>query len=513
MKVSKASLCSVPSWSTLFRAWLGALLCLAAAFPSLAAAEPVQIFLPTDRLNPEKGRYDAMRMEVPETDLSKVPGLIQKFSGVMTKPNTGRSWTVPIYLSHATPEAERVTFVEESKKRMAEALPGDKLTFQIRYLGEAPETPEEKEKKILVALDKTAKALPQDETTQAAVELLKEATRQITAEEAATIRNELPALSDPATARELVKYAAVTKSLSTLGGRGAQIWKQGVPTEVGPFLSSLVLVLGDTALCYYATKYETVIGKMMTEHPLPLPQREGLIQRMQEIYTTSETAQIAKGTMGNIVVWGVTFPALFQAAGHFANPGKVALPSGHDVGMMFLTSAVSSGTYVLGFKGFEKMRQKGWTHQPAVDLILRANGFLWVANSLLLSTGDPHAKAIAPYVLGPMWAVYATPAVLGAVLPAKNDRIILVDPNLKNRADLDQIEALEKTHVVDADSASSIRKAIRKAKAAKPIQSSTVSRWAAAATQSALDLSASCYGAFSKLWKGKPPPKEIQAGL
>lgn len=466
--------------------------------PFAVSAETVQLFLPTDRHNPAIGRHDALRIEMQGVDLKDLPALLDRYQPVLPKFDKSNPPVVPIYLSKRTPELVRQQIIQQAKEQLGVRFPDLKIRYSVRYLEDTGADPVTVQQTIMGSIDEAAKTLPQDAATAKAAEILKAATLKL-GENAVSTENDLSQLSDPAVVRNVVGKVSIAKAMVTFMGRSAQLMQQGVDPTLAPILSSVALVGGDTALSYLATKYEVVIGKFMSDHPLPIGEREGVLRRIQELYTKSQVAQMIKGTLGNIGLWGLAVPITMQSLGHFANPTKVALPTGEDISTMFVTSTVSSGLYMAGFQGLEKLRQKGWIHQPAIDLILRANGFLWQLSSLALSSGNPQLKAVVPFILGPMWTVYGTPAVLAPLLPIRNERIVIVDPNLRNRADINQLEALEATHLVDATSSQSLLDGVKAAQAAKEIKTGTISRIAGRVVRGAGDLAANCGEAFSRI--------------
>ncbi len=465
-------------------------------FAPALLAETVQLFVPTNRLNPAPGRSDSLRIEMKDVNLADLPSIIHKLDPVLPTFDAKHPPVVPIYLSHSTPEEQRLEIVREGKRRVSEAFPGLPIKFSVRYLEDVGAGPAAVEKTIVDSIDSAAKLLPQDGDTAKAADILKEATHRL-ARKSEEIRDELPMLSNPATMRKVVAGSAMGKALLSFSARTGQLASAGVPMEVAPILSSIALVGGDTALAYLANKYEIEIANVLTDHPLPIPAREGVLKRIQELYTTSQVAKLAKGTAGNIALWGVGVPSLWQTVAHFASPDKIALPSAATVGSLFSASLTGSLTYMAGIQGFEIMRQKGWIDQPAIDLVLRANGYLWTLGFLALSTGDPHLTAAAPFILGPMYAIYGAPAGLARMLPVRNNRIILVDPNLRNRGDLNQLEALEFTHVADPRE---VERAVLAAQEAEKIKNSRFQELSGKVADGAIGVGAKCLGAMRMLW-------------
>jgi hypothetical protein len=442
---------------------------LALAADDESTAPKFHLFVPTTKANPEKGRADSLRVQFVDVELSQMGDILTGMKAVLPEFKGGRVPTIPFYISRERSPEEQALMVAEARDQFRKAYPGVEPRIQVRYLEEEKVDVEALSKRLDERIDEMAKSLPEDPETRRQIEILHEANlkARLATLEAAKTREGF--FQRPARMRRVVQAIASTKAVLNFTGRVGQAWSAGDQGAV-PVLSGIGLIGAAPALEYFGSRFETEMAEAFSKHSLPAWSESELYKKANDFYTHNPGSQFVKGATLNALLWGVADPALMQLMGHINNPGKIPMVSGENLGVMAAAAFPSAFLYMGGYLGMENLRQKGWMQQPALDLALRSTGVVWQAAEFVLSTGNPHLqKMLLPLLLGPLWTGLAGATLMAGVLPARNDRFVLVDGALGNHEDIHALEALESTRNVER-SISAIEAAVREIETLKPLE-------------------------------------------
>ncbi len=417
-----------------------------------ASAEENQIgfnaFIPTAHYNSVPGRVDPYTMEfhnLRHTDLSNVLDLSKE---ILPTFDAKKPPKLIIYLSKKRSAAEQKEMVEKATEEIQKKYPHLPLKVETRYIQNEIEL-EEASKQIDEAIESAASSSPNDAETEAAKKVLHEANQEAL-KDAKAFENNLPSYLDPANTNKFIEYSAQTNGMLSGVQRTLQLYLSGVQGSPAAVSSAISLVFGDAGYNYLITKYENLVGKWQSEHPLPYAKRLGL-DRLNTIYKESQVARLIKATVTNIPIFSIGVSGLQQMGAHFANPEVNGAYTSVDISRNVNLGLLWAGIYFGGFVGAEKLKQKGQSNQAATDLYRKALGLIYTVNGAVATSGRPEILEFLPYTIGPLWAFTLLPGAVNLTRSTRNDRIILVDNKIDNRNHLNQLENLESTHIHTLD--------------------------------------------------------------
>jgi len=432
-------------------------------------APKFNFYVPTDRMNPAKGRYDALRLQFEDVEAGEMGGILKQSKAVLPKFAPGQVPTIPFYVSRQRSEAEQVAMAEEIRKQFKQAYPDVEPKVQIHYLEKEEVDVEALSKRLNQHLDAIEEKLPKDEQSKALVEALRAANAKALKETLDSLKVREPLLERNSVVTKIIQGVAGARALFTFASRGAQMYEAGNQGAV-PMLAGVAMVAGGPANDYFTLRFEREVDYLLNDHPLfPKALRQGWRERVSDVYQHNEWAKLIKGSLGTAAIWGVLDPISMQALGHVNNPGYIPPVSGEAWIENALTSIPSAFMANGGFIGMDKLRQQGRLKEAHMDLVLRGVGLLWQIAEVFMSTGRPEFKAMVPATLAPIYLSMGAAIVAPLVLPPKNDRFVVVDTALTNHEDIVRKEILESTQKVESKS-DAIQSKVKEVEDMKPIE-------------------------------------------
>ncbi len=383
-----------------------ALLLLCLLWPVSGWCEgPTHLFLPTRFHNPQRDRYDALRLEFRNLSPEDAGAAIARAAeGVLRKDLNNLRYTV--YVS-----------------------PDSSAEEQERYL-----------RSVVDILRKQNISTPYLEVRGAKEEVLESV--RLMSPGVDVVRSRA---MDPEFAKSIIEKSAAAKAWMGAGSRAVQLGITGVDPSIGGAVGAAGLVSLDAVLNYYGTKHETEIERAFQTHKVPFFNSKW--------YETNKLAQFIKGFGANILVWSLGANGVSQLLSHQANPDLNRFPGGTDFGRWAVTGVFGSASYVYGFQGLEKLRQRGWISQSHMDLYLRGLGLVYQITTVANTSGNPELEKWLATLIVPYWGLNALPGIASNAMGIKNDRVVFVDPKWEDRATLDYLEGLESTRVLDGPEA------------------------------------------------------------
>jgi hypothetical protein len=183
------------------------------------------------------------------------------------------------------------------------------------------------------------------------------------------------------------------------------------------------------AISHFFSLFPTQINTWKVEHQIPIFQEDPLVQFYND-HPYVKTVVINELT-------ALSMQVVFRFFSYLAQPAKIASPFSSEFlapffGMSFVRAPLGAAEDL----GVLKLLKKGYIDRRTAHYMSNVFGVQSFVSGLLFGAGK---MRWLPLALGLEWSAKLAVWVASAVLPAKNNRLIIVHPKVSGR-DLDQVE-------------------------------------------------------------------------